>query len=755
MVAVYANPLFTRRVFAGRDLLAYNLPVEKAVHDAWARGEAPAWLPEISGGRPLLPNPNTGAFYPVRPLLAPLPFPAAMRLFPVVHWIVTGLGMLVWLRSIGCSREAAWIGAVTVVFSGVSVSEIFFPNRQPGSALLPWILWAAARLSRPRIMPVVLLAFLLGLDLLAGDAFGILFALIASALWIGVAVEKSGRLRAFARLAGAGALAALLALPQLAATALWAPLTSRGVSGLKLEEAFFFSVSPLRLLELAVPFPFGPLWQLEKGEGWATSVFHGHGSGLYLSLYAGAFAGIAAVHAWKASGAPVRFARILLAGSVLAAVVPSLLPQAWGSASSPIPLRYPEKCVVPAMFALAMLAALELDRLAGAAFPRWTLLPGIALAAASWFARLRPDAAGGAAASAFGSPRELAPAAGRDLSAALAEAGLLWMVTVLALGLFERRTRPTSVAALLMLTAVPVLANRRIAPTFREDEALAPTRFARWLDRRDPDRRFRVLGESLYLPPSSRELEFAGSDVGLIELPRRRWYEYVHALWGRGTVLNVDYDAGELSRTDTVRRLSHVAARYTDSEPFFGSLALRWAIRFRDQPPMPGYRRFSGDSVQDWDEDPRALPDIRLVSRWREEPDTRSAFADLPRCAPGEVVIETGRSSRGDGAGGAVRVRQVSPARLRIETSTEAPAWLFVLRAYWPYRRVRIDGREAPFFPAQLAYTAVAVPPGRHTVDWEERVPGLEASVTAPVLFALIGAFLLFRDRRAPQAAGR
>src|SRR5207237_3102484 len=82
LAAVNADPLFSRRNFVGRDLVAYNLPMEKTIHDAYARGHLPVWSPDISGGRPLLPNPNAGALYPVRMLLAPLSFPLAMPLFP-------------------------------------------------------------------------------------------------------------------------------------------------------------------------------------------------------------------------------------------------------------------------------------------------------------------------------------------------------------------------------------------------------------------------------------------------------------------------------------------------------------------------------------------------------------------------------------------------------------------------------------------------------------------------------------------------
>jgi len=78
VAAVWADALFTARYFSGMDLLPYNLPMEKTMHDAYASGRLPVWSPDLSGGRPLLPNPNAGALYPVRPLLSRLPFPVAM-----------------------------------------------------------------------------------------------------------------------------------------------------------------------------------------------------------------------------------------------------------------------------------------------------------------------------------------------------------------------------------------------------------------------------------------------------------------------------------------------------------------------------------------------------------------------------------------------------------------------------------------------------------------------------------------------------
>ena len=70
-------------------------------------------------------------------LLAPLPFPFAVKLFPVLHWALAGIGVLLLARRFGISRAGGWVASVTYAFSGVVVSEVFFPHILPGMALLP------------------------------------------------------------------------------------------------------------------------------------------------------------------------------------------------------------------------------------------------------------------------------------------------------------------------------------------------------------------------------------------------------------------------------------------------------------------------------------------------------------------------------------------------------------------------------------------------------------------------------------------
>ncbi len=748
VLAVYSDPLFSRRNFGGRDLLAYNLPMESAVHDAYARGRLPVWMPEISGGRPLLPNPNAGALYPIRPLLALVPFPLAMRIFPFFHWALAGLGVFCLLRCVGASRPGAWIGAVTYAFSGVAVSDVFFPHILPGLALLPWIVWATARPSDSAPRRLVLLAVLLALDMLAGDVFSTATAIACGSLWILCEREPGTRPRELALFGGAVLLAMLAAAPQIVAAALWIPETGRAVVGMKLQESLFYSISPFRLLEFIVPYPFGPTFALEPQEVFAHAIFRQKAEGLFATLYAGAFALIGAVALRRRRAAGARFGRLLALTALAVCVIPSLLPARWGKIASPLALRNPEKFAVGLMLALAVLAGLAFDDFRR--MPRHTrglLLVGAGLCLFAAAARLWPARVGAVALLALGDPPGQARLAGERLSIGFAEGGLFWMATLLALEALRVLPRAGTAACLALVTLVPIAANRRIARIFSEDAIFARTPFALYLDRMDPSGEYRTMGAWGYRPLSQLEQLHSSNDPGRLEYSRRNWTQYTPALWKRGMVFNGDFDSGDLSRLQSLRRLSLSAAGFRDAQPFFGALALRWGIRFRDQEPLPGYHRVRGDGMMNWDEHERAYPDIRLLTSWQEEEGAVAALKVLPTLAAGQVVIESGATGLRAARPGRLRVLERSPEKLRIEAEALDPTWLFVLRGYWNYRSILLDGGPVEDAPAQLAFSAIRVPAGRHTIEWSELVPGLPISRWGPVLFAVAGAFLLLSRR--------
>jgi hypothetical protein len=405
---------------------------------------------------------------------------------------------------------------------------------------------------------------------------------------------------------------------------------------------------------------------------------------------------------------------------------------------------------------------------------------GIGLTAAAIAAVLLPREAGGLAVAAFTRPEgvpdaishsDLVAVASRELPLALTEAASLWIATTVGLDWARSRRAPAAWAGLALLTLVPIAATRRIAWTWREEEVFAPPASVRWMRKLDPESRYRTLGEMAYRPPGPRENAEAGYDLGYVELVRRNFDTHAQVLWGRGAVLNGDFDNGDFSRVESLRKMSGMEGRFRDLGALFGSLALRFGVRYRDQlPPVAGFApvRFVGNDA--WDENPAALPDVRLAAGWREEPDALSALRDLQGLEPAAIVVESGRSASsapqgaagtaGATAGtagataGTARVLSRTPERLSIETESPAAGWLFVLRGFWRHRVVRVDGVETEVFPAQLAYSAVAVPAGRHRVEWQESFPGWGASRFGPVLYGLAIAGL-FVTARGPRATRR
>ena len=747
VAAVYGSTLFSRRVFVGRDLVAYNLPLEKSIHDAYARGRLPVWSPDVSGGRPLLPNPNAGALYPARVLLSAVSFPAAMRIFPVAHWALAGAGAMLLLLALGRSVSAAWIAGSTYAFSGVAVSEVFYPHIQPGMALLPWLLWAAARpWRRPGARPLAL-AFFLALDFLAADVFTAGVGVAAVALWIAVEGALSGRRRAWRDFAVAVGLAILAALPQIAATALWIPETNRAALGMTLGEAAHFSISPWRLLELVVPYAFGPTWTLDPREVWGWGAFAPAALGLFTTLYAGALAPMAVGTMARRREPGARFAAWLLLVSASAAILPGLAARAAGSTASPVALRNPDKFAFAATLALAVLSGLAFDvYLARGRGPRGGPAVAGVLALLAGTAALVP-AVPRFVSRALGGAAPAPQSAAAELPAALAEAGLLWIATLGGLALARRGGRAPRAAALALLTAVPLAATRRIPVDASEAAAFAPTRLAREIRKDDPQGAFRTLGESIYARPRSR----SAAAAVFPEPPADSWTYFTPSLWNRGTVFNYDFDAGDLARVESLRRISGVAAATADGAPFFANLALRYGVRPRSQPPVPGFTEAGGNAAQGWDRNPAALPDIRFAPRWTETAGPLESAVALSKAGVGDLIVETGRGAAGESAGSAsAKVVERTPEFLRIETASERPAWLFVLRAWWPYRDVTVDGRPIETAPAYLAFTAVPVPEGRHTVAWRERVPGGGASRLGPLAAGMAAVLLLVSRSRRP-----
>jgi len=85
---------------------------------------------------------------------------------------------------------------------------------------------------------------------------------------------------------------------------------------------------------------------------------------------------------------------------------------------------------------------------------------------------------------------------------------------------------------------------------------------------------------------------------------------------------------------------------------------------------------------------------------------------------------------------------------LTLDLDAPDPTWLFVLRSFWPYRTLELDGSPVEAVPAQLGFSAVPIPAGRSRLVWREELPGIRISRWGPLVFGMIVAGLLVAHSR-------
>ena len=74
LLVVYRPVLFEDRQFAWDNASYFYYPLYQAVQQDWAAGRWPLWNPGTNGGEPLLGNPVSAVFYPLKVLYAVLPY---------------------------------------------------------------------------------------------------------------------------------------------------------------------------------------------------------------------------------------------------------------------------------------------------------------------------------------------------------------------------------------------------------------------------------------------------------------------------------------------------------------------------------------------------------------------------------------------------------------------------------------------------------------------------------------------------------
>jgi len=348
-LAVAAPLALGRRTLYYRDVFNLHLPLEAFGARELDAGRVPALNPTWALGQPYRGNPQAAAFYPGRLLHLALPFWSAFNLHYVLHWLLAALTLFALARELGMGRVAALTAALAWAGGGWTLTALSFHHVIVATAWWPLALWGAARGGRRGI---AIGGVACGMALLGGAWDVAALGLAPLAL---VALGRHGLRRGALIGLGTAALGALIALPQIVATLRVLPFTLRGAIGVPAAQVALYALAPARLLELALPLPFGWPGDLGRFGYWSSATPR---VPLVLSLHFGLIALCLAAAA----------ARRRPAWAVLAAAGPAL---AWAGGLWPAVLsalsaglfRYPEKFVLWTALAGALLAGWGLDAL--------------------------------------------------------------------------------------------------------------------------------------------------------------------------------------------------------------------------------------------------------------------------------------------------------------------------------------------------------------------------------------------------------
>jgi hypothetical protein len=783
-LAAFRGPL-AGRLFYLRDIVQNHVPMRHLVAERMRAGELPLWDPYHGGGTPLLANPDNLVLHPLSLLFLALPFNVAFTASILLQYALMMAGGYLLARRTGAAPEGATLAAAIFGLSGPAASLASMHNVLSAAAWVPLGLWALlSGLDRRDGRRLALAAACLAVVLVAAEPASLLaFLLLALAL---AAVPAAGTRAVPWRLAPIFGVGLLLACVQLLPARALIAVATRG-AGFTQAEGLKWSLRPGRLLELLVPRLFGDPTRLSPEAWWGRWAFEG-GYPFLLSIYLGPIVcGCALLGLWRGrlDSRRRRGLAIVAALGMLLALGRQALIGRWLFAVLPAArqIRYPERFLLVALFAIGLLAAHGLSVLADESAPRRRAVIGLFAAAGCLFAAAPVLAASPAAAD------HLLAALGSVPSAFMAgEAGAVVRGQLLLAALWAFGEAAALAAGAAILWRAPSRGARAIAGwglvaaaglsmVFAAAPALS-TAAPGWMDAPSPLRPFLETGPGaarLHHTPRPGDLRVWGTTDELIWGYRFDRFTYTLATGHVDRVPTV-FDAATdrmdladqsavatalpaLSPAARLKVLSVAGAGYllsyekldqADLEP--GPVLESWSAppprlyRLRSRLPRarlvslarrPAHPGNVAESLADPEYDPRRmvlLDEASATTAAAPVPDATDTSPSQARVIPSAPL-------------GEARVIEDAPERVRIAVQAAADGYLVLADAWAPGWTAAVDGAPARLLRADGLFRAVPVPAGAHEVSMSYRPPGLIAGTLLSVAGALLALLWCAVDR--------
>ena len=243
------------------DYSAQHIPWSRFLADSLANLSLPLWTPYMHSGFPILAEGQIGALYPPNLIMYFfLPYKIAYTYNILLHFVLSGIFMYIYVREVGMSMAAATVTVIAFLFGSAYGGCFYSIMSLKVLVWFPLLLFLTEKLfKKEEMLYGILIGIVVSVQILAGYLQFALYSIIFSTLYFIVHLcfyhlkdrgfKKSTRI-AFFYLIGAF-VAFGLSAAQLFATVELSQFSSR--QGLGIEFSMLGSYTPLGLIQLLFP----------------------------------------------------------------------------------------------------------------------------------------------------------------------------------------------------------------------------------------------------------------------------------------------------------------------------------------------------------------------------------------------------------------------------------------------------------------------------------------------------------------------
>jgi hypothetical protein len=725
IVIFFWNTVTLRRALFYFDVTEINYPYRAFFAEELRAGRFSRWCPGLYCGMPLFSESQAGYLHPFKYLLYPwLATWQAFNLDTVLSVWLSGLGTYLWLRR-HVGQAGALTGAAVFGLSGFVWGHLIHTSMINALASVPFVVWGLEYAwSSGRWRGAVLGGLALACQVFAGHLQD---ALLTAGLVGLYGLYRAATERSLAARAQAGSMAVMLVVVGVLVSAVqWVPSKelldrSSRAGGLSWDDLTFGSWHPELLPTLVVREAYGTR---ARDTDWMDGYYPYHEMDVYMGLTAMALAVIGAAGANGGDRWTNFWVFLLGLGGLFmlgrftilfdyAHRIPVL-----GSSREPVRFH------LWVSLAVAALSALGVERLGrpGMVSLRGGLILGSVLIALSLPILVYLYAPVWTQPQAWTRPYHLDRYRwlGRELELATARTSLLaalgWWIARSALRSGDSGRRARWAALLPLLIIADLLSAHGVdVPTVDPEYWTKPPESAEVL-KADPHL-IRIFGRG---DKHAGEPAYASEHVDFLRV--RDPLD-----WSLPPVWHISASKGN---TPMIARRNLEFTAATDRYPWRHDLESdSHIVTGRNLKDRYEYLPSSEVGSAFIHRNEGALPRVRLAGRPYYAQDERRAFGALIRLGPqlrDRLVVEDPSRPLPPGAtvSGTASIVEELPERVVVEADATTPAYLVMTDSFDPGWSATVDGQPAPIRPAHVAFRAVFIPEGKHTVIFNYRPAG-------------------------------